>query len=83
MEINKKENLIAAGFQVGSVQEFLGLTEDDMISIENKIHEHNRAKGNKKHKESHDLNHGILLDAESLLNDQEGDELSRTTDDIR
>ena len=37
MEINKKENLIAAGFQVGTVQEFLGLTEDDMISIEDKI----------------------------------------------
>ena len=73
MEINKKENLIAAGFQVGTVQEFLGLTEDDMISIENKIHEHNRNKINKKHKESYDLNHGILLDAESLLNDQESD----------
>ena len=73
MEINKKENLIAAGFQVGTVQEFLGLTEDDMISIENKIHEHNRNKINKKHKESYDLNHGILLDAESLLNDQERD----------
>ena len=73
MEANKKLNLIAAGFQVGTVQEFLGLSDDDMISIENKIHEHNRNKINKKHKESHDLNHGILLDAESLLNDQERD----------
>ena len=73
MRTDKKDNLIAAGFQVGTVQEFLGLSDDDMISIENKIHEHNRNKINKKHKESHDLNHGILLDAESLLNDQEID----------
>ena len=73
MRTDKKDNLIAAGFQVGTAQEFLGLSDDDMISIENKIHEHNRNKINKKHKESHDLNHGILLDAESLLNDQERD----------
>ena len=73
MRTDKKDNLIAAGFQVGTAQEFLGLSDDDMISIENKIHEHNRNKINKKHKESYDLNHGILLDAESLLNDQERD----------
>ena len=73
METNKKLNPIAEGFQVGTVQEFLGLTDDDMISIENKIQEHNRAKGNKKHKEGHGSNRGILLNAESLLNDQERD----------
>ena len=74
METNKKLNLIAAGFQVGTVQEFLGLSDEEMRVIENRIQENKpRTKLGKKLKESHGLNHGILLNAESLLNDQESD----------
>ena len=74
MEANKKLNLIAAGFQVGTAQEFLSLSDEEMRDIENRIQENKpRTKLGKKLKESHGLNHGILLNAESLLNDQEID----------
>ena len=74
MRTDKKDNLIAAGFQVGTAQEFLSLSDEEMRDIENRIQENKpRTKLGKKLKESHDLNHGILLDAESLLNDQESD----------
>ena len=74
MRTDKKDNLIAAGFQVGTAQEFLGLSDEEMRVIENRIQENKpRTKLGKKLKESHGLNHGILLNAESLLNDQGSD----------
>jgi chemotaxis signal transduction protein len=75
MEINKKENLIAAGFKIGTVQELLELSEEEMTAIENKIQEHNKTKINKKYTREYHIKSGILLDADSLLNDQEHNEI--------
>ena len=66
MRTDKKENLIAAGFQVGTVQEFLQLSDEEMRSIEDRLARERMNKTVKTYS-------GILLDAESLLNDQEDD----------
>ena len=66
MITDKKDNLITAGFQVGTVQEFLQLSDEEMRSIEDRLAREQMNKTAKTY-------NGILLDAESLLNDQEGD----------
>jgi hypothetical protein len=76
MEINKKENLIAAGFQVGTVGEFLNLSQEDMRKIEDKISRHKPINIGKKLIDSRNQNiknSGILLDTDSLLNELERD----------
>ena len=77
MEINKKENLIAAGFQVGTVGEFLNISQEDMREIEDKISRNkpitNIGKKSIDNRNQNIKNSGILLDTDSLLNELERD----------
>ena len=77
MEINKKENLIAAGFQVGTAEEFLNLSQEDMREIEDKISRNkpitNIGKKSIDNRNQNIKNSGILLDTDSLLNELERD----------
>ena len=66
MRTDKKDNLITSEFQVGTVQEFLELSDEEMRSVEDRLAREQMNKTAKTYS-------GILLDAESLLNDQEGD----------
>ena len=70
MRTDKKDNLIAAGFQVGSVQEFLSLSDDEIRTIEEQIQE-NKPRTILGKKLIDIRNGGILLDADSLLNELE------------
>lgn len=70
MEQSKKDKLTTAGFQIGTAEEFLNLSDDEIRTIEDKIREYKpRISLGKKlidNKYS-----GILLDADSLLNELE------------
>ena len=75
MEQSKKDKLTTAGFQLGTATEFLSLSDDEIRTIEEQIQE-NKPRTILGKKLIDIRNGGILLDADSLLN-----ELERGTND--
>ena len=70
MEQSKKDKLTDAGFQIGTAEEFLNLSDDEIRTIEDKIREYKPK--TKLGKKLIDTKYsGILLDADSLLNEPE------------
>ena len=70
MEQSKKDKLTTAGFQIGTAEEFLNLSDDEIRTIEDKIREY-KPRTSLGKKLIDNKYSGILLDADSLLNELE------------
>ena len=70
MEQSKKDKLTTAGFQIGTAEEFLNLSDDEIRTIEDKIREC-KPRTSLGKKLIDNKYSGILLDADSLLNELE------------
>ena len=70
MEQSKKDKLTDAGFQIGTAEEFLNLSDDEIRTIEDKIREY-KPRTSLGKKLIDNKYSGILLDADSLLNELE------------
>jgi len=74
MEQSKKDKLTTAGFQIGTAEEFLNLSDDEIRTIEDKIREY-KPRTSLGKKLIDNKYSGILLDADSLLNELERGEI--------